>query len=232
MQAVGGVTGMPEIDQRAVLWDLDGVLVDTQQFHYEAWKRLAAELGRELTPEDYQPLFGKTDVDTLTGIMGKELPLVEAQELGERKEAHFRELIRGEEIVQPGALGWLARLKQIGVKQSLASSAPPENIDAMLGGTGVLHYLDAVVSGQGHPGKPDPWIFLEAARVLGVPAQRCVVVEDSLAGVKGARRAGMRCIGVTATIPANQLLVAGAARAVDSLNDLTDETLFAEMGQT
>lgn len=218
---------MQPTEQYAVLWDLDGVLVDTGSFHYQAWKQIAAEMGRNLTPEDYRSLFGMTNQDTIAGFLGAAPPENVAEEISLRKEAVFRSLIRGQNLTLPGALHWLARLKQAGVKQSLATSAPPENIEVMLGATGALQYFDAVVSGHGHPGKPDPWVFLEAARVLGVPAQRCVVMEDSRAGVQAARRAGMRCIAVTNTLSAAQLLETGAERAVGSLEDLTGDLIFA-----
>ena len=85
-----------------------------------------------------------------------------------------------------------------------------ENIDAIVDETGIRGYFKALVSGVGHPSKPDPWIFLEAARRVGVEAEYCLVVEDSIFGVQGAKAAGMRCLAVTTTNPSPDLLAAGA----------------------
>jgi beta-phosphoglucomutase len=94
-------------------------------------------------------------------------------------------------------MDWLARLREAGWRQALASSAPPLNIEVALEVLGLGRFLDAVVGADDvGRGKPDPAIFLEAARRLGIPSSRCVVVEDAPAGVEGARRAGMKSIGV------------------------------------
>jgi HAD superfamily hydrolase (TIGR01509 family) len=103
---------------------------------------------------------------------------------------------------------WLERLAAQGVGQAIASSAPPANIDALVDELGLRRYFTALVSGHDLPGKPEPALFLEAARLIGVPLERCVVVEDAPVGVEAARRAGMKCIAVTTTSPAQALQAA------------------------
>jgi beta-phosphoglucomutase-like phosphatase (HAD superfamily) len=108
----------------------------------------------------------------------------------------------------------------------VASSAPPANIDALVGELGLATNFDVIVSGSELPGKPEPQLFLKVAHLLDVPAERCVVVEDAVAGVEAARRAGMRCIAVTTTNPAQALQAADLV--VDSLVDLEGDA-FQEL---
>jgi beta-phosphoglucomutase len=103
---------------------------------------------------------------------------------------------------------WLKRLKDAGFQQAIASSAPPANIDALVDELGLHSYFDMVVSGFVLPGKPEPTLFLEVARRLEVPLERCIIVEDAIAGVEAAKRAGMRCVAVTTTNPAEALQAA------------------------
>ncbi|MCB0206765.1 MAG: HAD family hydrolase, partial [Anaerolineae bacterium] len=125
-----------------------------------------------------------------------------------RKEELFRDLLRGNVRALPGVVDWLARLHDAGVRQALASSAPPANIDLMLDELTLRPYFAVVVSGTGLPSKPDPAVFLRAAERIGVAPSQCVVMEDALAGVGAAKNAGMRCIAVTTTNPAEALQAA------------------------
>jgi HAD superfamily hydrolase (TIGR01509 family) len=118
--------------------------------------------------------------------------------VSEAKEQAYRLLLRERGLEPaPGALEWLSRLRDGGWKQALASSAPWPNIDAVFEALALGRYLNAVVSAdEVGRGKPDPAVFLEAARRLDLPPGRCVVVEDAPAGLEAARRAGMTCVGV------------------------------------
>ena len=102
-------------------------------------------------------------------------------------------------------MDWLDRLRATGIRQAVASSAPPENINTLVDELGIRAYFEAIVSGYDIPGKPDPAVFLKAASEIDLPPQRCIVVEDAVAGVQAAKRAGMRCIAVTTTNPAHAL---------------------------
>jgi len=192
-------------NNRGVLWDLDGVVVNTGEFHYQAWSLVLPEYGLPVTRETFQATFGMNNVGVLTTLYGPTLAPELVAEIGDRKEEAFRQAMRGHVQALPGVLDWLARLKAHGVPQALATSAPPANIDVMLDELGLWSYFDAVLSGSDLPGKPDPTLFLKAAGEIGVPPERCVVVEDAVAGVEAAKRAGMRCIAVTTTNPADIL---------------------------
>ena len=181
-----------------MLWDLDGTLIDSAGHHWIAWRDTLAAEGRPVQPGDFANTFGKRNDEILRELFGSGLAPDWIERVSETKERSYRRLLseRGLEPL-PGAFAWLARLREAGWKQALASSAPRPNIDAAFEALSLGRYLDAVVSAdEVGRGKPDPAIFLEAARRLGCPPGRCIVVEDAPAGLEAARRAGMPAIGV------------------------------------
>jgi beta-phosphoglucomutase len=185
---------------RAVLWDLDGTLVDSEAYHWRSWRDAMRQEGIELSYDRFLASFGQRNDRILATWMGDGVDAQRVQRIGDAKEAEYRRLAEAEGLTPlPGAREWLASLKANGWKQAIASSAPRLNVETMLR---VLHlepFLDAIVSAEDVTvGKPDPQVFLKAAEKLRVPPSRCVVVEDAAAGVEAARRAGMRSIGVNA----------------------------------
>jgi len=215
--------------EQGVIWDMDGVLVDTGEFHFQAWSQALPEHGIPFTRELFRDTFGMNNAGILTVLLGRTPPPEFLAEISDRKEQLFRQAVRGRAQPLPGVLAWLERLKAGGMRQAIASSAPPANIDALVDELGLRGYFDAIASGFDLPGKPDPTLFLKAARLIGVPPERCVVVEDAVAGVEAARRAGMKCIAVTTTNPAQALK--GADIIVERLDALpldTFERLLAE----
>lgn len=202
----------------AVLWDMDGVLVDTGRFHFDAWSNTLAGFGIPFDRETFRKTFGMTNPEILALLLGRP-PEPELQaRISDRKEQEFRLAIRGQAHPMPGVQLWLARLQASGVAQAVASSAPQENIEFLVDQLGLRAYFTALVSAFDLPGKPDPAVFLEAARQVGVAPAQCTVVEDSIVGVAAARSAGMRCIAVTTTNPPQALQAAGLV--VDSLANL------------
>jgi HAD superfamily hydrolase (TIGR01509 family) len=210
---------------RGVLWDLDGTLIDSADLHYRAWRETLLAHGQDHTPEEFAFYFGQRNDLILRSLFGPGLGDDESRRIADEKEERYRGLVR-EVGLRPlaGALSWLERLKAAGVPQALASSAPPANIAVAVEQLGLMAYLDAAVSAEevGH-GKPDPAIFLEAARRLDVAPERCVVIEDAPAGTEAARRAGMRCVGVLSS----HYPELGADLVVSSLEDLSPEALEA-----
>jgi beta-phosphoglucomutase len=183
-----------------VLWDMDGVIVDTYELHLESWDVVLPDYGIEMTEKDYKETFGMNNKMILTILMQKEPDPDLLQEVGDRKEAAFREIARQQKVTpMPGVVEWLERFTSWGCSQAIASSAPHENIDTLVAIMKLNKYFKACVSGAALPAKPDPAIYLEAARQLGVVADNCVVIEDAVVGVEGAHRAGMSAIGVTST---------------------------------
>jgi beta-phosphoglucomutase len=181
---------------RAVIWDMDGVIIDSAEEHRQAWQRLAHEEGVRFSDADFWSTFGKRDDDIITLVWGTQSP-ERLQELADRKEAYFRALIRETAAPLPGSIELMRGLHEAGYAQALASSAPVENIKLISDVLGLGHYLTALVSGEtvAH-GKPAPDIFLKAAGELGIVPTQCLVIEDAVAGVQAAHAAGMRCIAV------------------------------------
>jgi HAD superfamily hydrolase (TIGR01509 family) len=154
----------------------------------------------------------------LTALLGEDIASEFLAKTADRKEEKFRRLVHRHVKPLPGVLGWLSALKGAGFRMGVASSAPTANIDALIDELEIRQYFDVLVSGVDMPGKPDPALFLEVARRIDVPPRRCVVIEDAIAGVEAAKRAGMACIAVATTNPAEALCEADIV--VRRLNDL------------
>lgn len=180
----------------AVIWDLDGVILDSANEHRLAWQRLAEEEGVVFTNEDFWATFGRRNNDILPHywpISSNE----QMQALADRKEAYFRDFIRLSASFLPGAEELMRALHRAGFAQALASSTPGTNIALISELLDLKRYLHAQVSGEAVThGKPAPDIFLLAAATLHVSPEMCVVIEDAVAGVQAAHTAGMRCISV------------------------------------
>jgi beta-phosphoglucomutase len=204
----------------ALLWDLDGVIVDSGEYHFAAYVAVLGERGVQLDKKRYYAsLFGRRNWDILRDVLG-DLPADEIRAVAREKEEKFRELARGHIQALPGAKALLRRAHEAGLKQSIVSSTPRENIELIVDSLGVRDDLDAIVGEEdSERGKPDPQPFTTAADRLGVPYERCVVLEDAPEGIAAGKSAGMRTIGVTTTRPAERLTETGADLVVPSLED-------------
>jgi len=182
---------------RAVLWDVDGTLIDSREYHWLSWRGALAAEGFALTRGQFESTFGRRNEEILAGYFPAYAP-EDVSRVGAAKEEEYRRLIRERGLaLLPGVARWLERLKAEGWLQAMASSAPRENLDAIASALGLGKYFDAVVSAEDvTAGKPDPQVFLAAAARLRVVPRACVVVEDAPSGTEAARRAGMRVIGV------------------------------------
>lgn len=183
---------------RAVLWDMDGTLIDSADYHFESWVHALRPEGLVLTREQFLSTFGWKNDRILRRWIGPDIEPARLARLGDAKEIAYRQFVRARGLQPlPGAAEWIRALERDGWIQAVASSAPRANIDVALEVLGWSDYFAAIVSGDDvGAGKPDPEIFLIAASRLQVPPARCIVVEDAAAGVEAARRGGMRSIGV------------------------------------
>jgi beta-phosphoglucomutase family hydrolase len=209
---------------KSVLWDLDGTLVDSEQYHWLAWHDSMAAEGVSLTHEQFFKTFGLRNDAIIPQFIPDATPERIAQ-IADAKEQLYRRLVReGGLEPLPGARHWTERLAQQGWRQAIASSAPRENVDVVLAAIGLTPYFQAIVSAEDVTlGKPDPQVFLAAAARLGSAPAQSIVVEDAPAGIEAARRAGMPSIGVRRTgspLPADL--------AVSSLADLPPDA-FARL---
>jgi beta-phosphoglucomutase len=184
-------------EKRAALWDVDGTLIDSREYHWLSWRGALAGEGFNVTPEQFAESFGRRNDEILRGYF----PSYSSEEItrvGEAKEVAYRRLVRERGIeLLPGVRRWLDRLHEGGWRQAVASSAPRANLEVIVEALGLDGYFAAVAAAEDvTEGKPDPQVFLVAAAKLGVAPASCVVVEDAPAGTEAARRAGMRCVGV------------------------------------
>ena len=187
------------IQPRAVLWDLDGTLIDSEEFHWIAWRDTLANRGISITREQFLSSFGQRNDAVISQWLGAAATADRIAEIGNAKEQLYRDLIRKNGIPPlPGVATWVRRLHEQGWFQAIASSAPRLNIDAVLDALGSAQYFEVIVSAEEvQRGKPDPEVYLTAASRVGTPPARCIVVEDAAAGIEGARKAGMWTIGVS-----------------------------------
>lgn len=205
---------------QAVIWDLDGVILDSAEDHRKAWRRLAEEEGVAFTDADFWATFGKRNQDIIPHYWPIR-SLEHLQALADRKEAYFRDSVRQTAAFLPGAEHLMRALHEAGFAQALASSTPRVNIQLIDELLGLSRYLSTLVSGESVPhGKPAPDLFLLAAQQLGVPPHACVVIEDAVAGVQAAHFASMACIAV-----AGARDLAGLRAAELLVQDLTQVTV-------
>jgi len=193
---------------RAVLWDMDGTLIDSEDLHWISWKNTLANEGIFITHRQFVSSFGQRNDSILSEWLGVGATPERMERIADAKEDLYRRRVRRNGISPlPGVADWLRRLHQEGWLQAIASAAPRANIDAVLEALSATHIFGAIVSAEDvHRGKPDPEVYLTAAARVGAPPEQCIVVEDAVAGVEGARRAGMRSIGVSrngANLPAD-----------------------------
>ncbi len=185
----------------AVIFDMDGVIVDSNPTHTIALRKFCKMHGHYLTDDELKAkVYGRANKDWLPDIFGDHIAPAEYKKLADEKEALFRKLF--ESIIQPlkGLIHFLDILKQNNVTIAVASSAPPENVEFTLKKTGTKKYFNIVLDESSFSkGKPDPEIYLKTASLLDFSPERCIVFEDSIAGVEAAKKAGCKVIGVTTT---------------------------------
>jgi beta-phosphoglucomutase len=204
-----------------VIFDMDGVLVDSYAAHYESWRITAERRGYALPESLFRAVFGRTNAAIAPIVAGRAVPADESAAWGEEKEAAYREILARGFPAMPGVEALLDALRADGARLAIGSSGPPENVAVVLRHLGGARPFDAVVTGRDvRHGKPDPEVFLKSAEKLGLPAPACAVVEDSLAGLEAARRAGAAAIGLVGTA-SREALEPRADLVVDALRELT-----------
>ena len=209
----------------AVLWDLDGVIADTGTYHCRAWQVVFGKRGVTFTEAEFKHHFGKRNDTIIRDTIGNSVSPEELDIIAREKEVTYRQLVADNIRSLPGAIELVRSLREQGIKSAIASSAPPENIQIIIRGLDIEDCFQAIVWGREvAKGKPSPQIFLMAAQKLEVEPGNCVVIEDSVAGVAAAKRAGMKCVAVTNSHPRGSLkeadLIVDTLEAV-SVSDLT-----------
>lgn len=206
----------------AVIFDMDGVLVDSFALHREVWKQMALAEGLPFDAARFDAVFGRTSREVIAELWGRDrYSAAEIAVLDDRREAAYRDAITARFPAMPGAEQLIHALDRDGFALALASSAPPENAELVLDKLQVRQLFRAVVTAKDvKQGKPDPEVFLLAASRLQVPPSRCAVIEDAPPGIEAANRAGILSIGLASGGRARESLNA-ARLVVDSLNELS-----------
>jgi beta-phosphoglucomutase len=209
-----------------VIFDMDGVLVDSAEAHQRAWEQLGCEVGTPFTAALFQQTFGQRNASIIPLWLGargtRAITAERLDELAGRKEALYREFVRqGVVRIYPGVSTLLSQLRTLGARVAIASSGPRANVSLLVDTIGVRAVVDATVASEDVTrGKPEPEVFLKAAEQLGVDPPRCAVIEDSTHGIAAAKRAGMLAVAVlTSTAPA-MLLATGADLIVADVSGL------------
>ncbi len=183
---------------RAFIFDLDGVLTDTAEYHYRAWKRLADEEGLQFTREDNEPLRGVARRESLMLLLkGRACPEEKIQEMMARKNSYYLEFIKeiAPRDLLPGARELLEEIHAAGLKAALGSAS--KNAGEVVDRLQIRSLLDAISDGYSvERQKPAPDLFLHAAAQLGLPPPECAVVEDAAAGIEAAKAGGFRSVGL------------------------------------
>lgn len=180
----------------AAIFDLDGVIVDTVPLHFKAWQRMFTRYGKEFTFKDYkEKVDGIPRTDGARAIL-TDLSDEELVEATDKKQGHFMEYLKKEEIpVFSTTIDLMKDLKKMGIKIAIISSS--KNLPYISERTGINRIRDVEISGNNiTKGKPDPQVFLMAAEQLGIEPENCVVFEDAILGVEAAKRAKMACVGI------------------------------------
>lgn len=219
------MSGFLPFSEIGVVFDLDGVLIDSHDQHEKSWFLLAGEIGKSLTKEQFKESFGMRNVMCIPHVFHWTSPdeHEKIRALGERKEEIYRSLLAKDGIEPlPGVVSLLESLTSSGVLFSLGSSTSRKNIEVCFASTGLDRFFGPHYTGAEDVsrGKPHPDVFLEAAAKINRSPASCLVIEDAHVGIEAAHAAGMKVIAVTTTHSRSSFKDSGASRIVDSLAEL------------
>ena len=211
----------------AIIFDMDGVIVDNHQYHLQSWLSFFERNGIHMTEVEYkEKVNGRVMHAILPKILGRSLSSDEIRRLGEQKEAEYRELYKADIQPTSGLIDFLQELQQKDIPRAIATSAPPSNVDFTLERTGLRAYFPVIVDDtMVTTGKPDPEVYLKSAEQLGMPPNRCVVFEDAILGIQAGKSAGMPVVALATTHTREELEATEADYIIDDFSGLTVERL-------
>ncbi len=216
--------------KRALIFDMDGTIVDNMGFHTQSWITFFARRGRDIDADEFfRTTAGRQGKEIIRSYMGEDLQDEEVLLLNHEKEAVYRELYAPHRKAVEGFEDLVADARSQGIALAVGTAAPPANVEFTLDGLDLRRHFDTVVGATDVArGKPHPDVFIEAARRCGAEPANCIVFEDAPLGVEAARRAGMRCVVITTTLPAEAFAeFDNVVRIVSDFSELSLDALFA-----
>jgi len=220
----------PSSGSLLAIFDHDGVLVDTLAYHQQAWVDLGKATGLALTPEFIHRTFGMTNASIFQLLKGGSLSEQEMRAYSDQKEVCYRDAASGNIVLMDGVREFLDGLTAAGVKLAIGSSGVRPNLDLTVRECDLEGRFSAIASVEDITrGKPDPEVFLVAARKSGVEPSHSIVFEDAPVGIQAAKAAGMYAVGLTASHPAQALYEAGADEVAESLVDFPIASLLEKL---
>ena len=215
-----------------VIFDMDGVLVNSYRAHFLSWEKIARRYGLSMSEKEFAGTFGRTSRDIIGQLWPGRFDDAQMAEFDAAKEQAYREILRADFPEMDGASELIAALHQSGFRMAIGSSGPAANVELVRQCLRNGKLISAIVCGaEVKHGKPDPQVFLIAARKLDLPPAQCAVIEDAPVGVEAARRARMAAIALTGTAP-RTVLAERAHLVVDSLRELTPKVIGDLIRQT
>jgi beta-phosphoglucomutase len=208
-----------------VIFDVDGVLVDSYRAHLQSWQQAARSRGLEMSEEDFKKTFGRTSREIIHQLWPRRFDDAGVAAFDAQKESEYREILRKDFPEMPGASDLIQSLHDAGFALAIGSSGPPENVELVRKTIRHGEVINAIVNGKDvKHGKPDPEVFLVAAKKLGLDPRKCAVVEDAPVGVLAAKRSGAVPIALTGTAK-REVLAENARIVVDRLRELTPKVI-------
>lgn len=192
---------------QAIIFDMNGVIINDERIHQESWRQLCQKYGFHLTEEEFKhSVFGRTEADTFTYLFHRQLSPSELEEYSAERVKIAISIFKPKLALTEGLLSFLQDLHTHGIPLAIATSSRKPYTDFILDGLNIRQFFKQVVTAEEiFKGKPDPEIYLLAAKRLQIDPSKCIVFEDSLSGIKSAQAAGMKVIGITTTHPAEEL---------------------------
>lgn len=221
------VSIVEQIIMKAILFDLDGTLVDNMMIHHEAWQRKLSSLGLELTLEEVKNTIHGVNEEIVARLFGDQFDAAERQRIAGDKEQEYRDIFAKRLKPIDGLMDFLNQLRAAGTPMAVGTAAPPDNVNFVLDNLGIRSYFHSVLhSGDVKHGKPDPEVFLKSAHNLGVSPKDCVVFEDSVIGAETALNAGCQSVIVTTTHAEQEFnKFSNIIRFIDDYQGLTIDNL-------
>ena len=203
-----------------VIFDMDGVLADTGPIHFESWVKMAAEIGLEFTRGMFEETFGQQAPTITRKLVGPEVDEILVEKWASLKEQYYREIVRERLVPLPGVIRIIKELKSEGFKLAVGSSGPPENVELLLSQLKIKPYFDVIITAVDvKKGKPEPEVFLNAAKNLNINPKNCIVIEDAPVGLEAAKKADMISIALTTTH--NKAELVGAHLVIKDLTEIS-----------